>query len=158
MTNSVLSASQRKLNRLFLTSTYLTLALACVCLAYAEFGLMPEIVFVAGMVIVLLLVAYTAEGKWSLSNWGANLLGGAVAAGAGTWIVFRSMRPSGEYLQTIPWPASMLPFLGPVLMLLLPAKLLRPKTHADFWGLHGIGLVCVGLGCVIADDSTFGGL
>jgi hypothetical protein len=148
----------RKLNRLFLISTYLTLALACLCLAYAEFGLMPEIVFVAGMVLVLLVAAFLAEGKWSLSNRHANVLGGIVAAAAGIWMAYRMMGPSGGYLQAIPWPASMLPFLGPMLMLLMPAKLLRPKTHADYWGLHGVGLVCVGLGCVMADDSTFGGL
>src|SRR5262249_48038889 len=69
-----------------------------------------------------------------------------------------TMGPSGGALQTIPWPASMLPFLGPMLMLLLPAKLLRPKRNSDYWALHGIGLVCVALGCVMADDSTFGGL
>src|SRR5579864_735476 len=148
----------RGLDRLFVVSTYLTLALACLCLGYAEFGLMPEIVFVAGLVEALLLAAYLAEGKWSLTNRGANALGVVVAAAAGIWMAYRMMGPEGGYLQTIPWPASMLPFLGPMLMMLLPAKLLRPKTSADYWALHGIGLVCIGLGCVMADDATFGGL
>jgi transglutaminase-like putative cysteine protease len=156
MTITTHPTAARRLDRLFLISTYLTVALACLCLAYAEFGLMPEIVFVAGMAQVLLLAAFLAEGKWSLSNRSANILGGIVAGLAGIWMAFRMMGPTGGYLQTIPWPASMLPFLGPMLMLLLPAKLLRPKTNADYWALHGIGLVCVGLGCVMADDSTFG--
>jgi len=52
----------------------------------------------------------------------------------------------------------MLPYVGPLLMILLPFKLFRPKKTADFWGLHVIGLVCVGLGCVLADDAVFGAL
>jgi transglutaminase-like putative cysteine protease len=150
--------SDQKLERQFVTSVYLSLALACLCLTYAEFNLLPEIVFFAGVVEVLLVASFLAEGKWSLSNRAANVFGAVVAMVSGSWMVVQIMRPAGGPLQTIPWPTSMLPFLGPLLMLLLPAKLLRPKKIGDYWAVHGIGLVCVGLGCVLADDAVFGGL
>src|SRR5437588_793556 len=96
-----LPTSRPKLERSFLFSVYLTLGLACVCLTYAEYNLLPEIVFLAGVVEILLVVAFLAEGKWSLTNRTANLFGGVVAVVAGSWMVYQTMRPTSGVLQSI---------------------------------------------------------
>ena len=150
------AAVPARLNRYFLLSTYLTIILANVCLVFAEWKLMPEIRFVAAFVGLLLVTAYILEGRWSLSVIRANLLGGTIATVLGVWLTFQSLRPSHGLLRQIPWPTSLLPYLGPLLMLLLPAKMLRPKTPTDFWWAQLIGLACVGLSCVLADDPIFG--
>ena len=43
-------------------------------------------------------------------------------------------------------------------MILVPAKLFRPKHDGDFWGLHGIGLIAVSLGCALNGDLPFGAM
>jgi hypothetical protein len=41
-------------------------------------------------------------------------------------------------------------------MILLTAKVFRPKKPSDLWLLQGIGLLQVSLGCVLANDFLFG--
>src|SRR5262249_7979870 len=53
---------------------------------------------------------------------------------------------------------SLLPFFGPLLILLLLAKLFRPKEPRDFWALHLIGLMQVALACVLTGEPMFGAL
>ena len=59
----------------FHRSLYLSLALACTCLAYAEWPFLPEILGLSIVVGVALLVAYRLEGRWSLSLGAANAVG-----------------------------------------------------------------------------------
>src|SRR5262249_41715913 len=49
-----------------------------------------------------------------------------------------------------------LPYLGPILMLLIAALVFRPKRSAEIWWLQGMGLMAVALGSSMADDSVFG--
>jgi hypothetical protein len=49
-----------------------------------------------------------------------------------------------------------LPYIGPVLICLLLAKLFRPKQINDFWLLHTVGLMEVILACVLASEPLFG--
>lgn len=140
----------------FLLSMYVTLGMACVCLTYSELALMRQIIFFSAFSGGVLVLSYLLEGKWSLSTWAANLVGGLIAAFAGIWIAMQMQRPDGGLLVTLPFPTILLPYLGPLMMILLVAKLLRPKTMADHWGLQFIGLVCVALSCALADDATFG--
>src|SRR5262249_25672956 len=105
----------------------------------------------------LLILAYRLEGRWALTIRGANLLGFAIALGAFGYVAFQWFRPIGSSLiDTLPWPTSLLPYLGPLLMVLIPAKLFRPKHIGDIWSLHGIGLIAVALGCALAGDPFFG--
>ena len=53
-------------------------------------------------------------------------------------------------------PTKLLPYLGPVLMILIPVKLFRPKHIGDYWAMQGIGLLAVSLGCAMANDLIFG--
>jgi hypothetical protein len=131
------------------------LAIACACLVYAEWDLMPEIGFFAVVTAILVLIAYLVDGKWALSIGAANVVGGLIAGIAGVWAAYLTVRPTTGQMRSIPWPTSMLPFLGPFLMILLPAKLFRPKHVGDYWGLHFIGLVSVALACTLADDAFF---
>src|SRR4051812_13135512 len=141
----------------FYRSLYVTLGIACGCLGYAEWPFLPEIAVLAALVGVLLVMAYRAEGRWSLTIRSANYLGLAIMLGAVGYVAFQFVRPPGTSLiDNLPWPTSLLPFLGPLLMVLVPAKLFRPKHVGDIWSLHGIGLIAVALGCALAGDSFFG--
>lgn len=141
----------------FYRSLYLTLGMACACLGYAEWTFLPEIAVFAAIVGVMLALGYWAEGRWSLSIPAANALGGIIALGAIGYVAAQFFRPFGASLiDTLPWPTSLLPYLGPLLMVLIPAKLFRPKHIGDIWSLHGVGLITVALGCALAGDSLFG--
>jgi hypothetical protein len=141
----------------FHRSIYVTLGLACACLGYAELSFLPEMSAFAAVVGVLLIVAYYLEGRWALSIRAANILGGVIAVGAVAWVAYQFFRPwGGTLLDQLPWPTSLLPYLGPLLMILVPAKLFRPKHNGDFWALQGAGLIAVALGCALAGDILFG--
>lgn len=145
-----------QLLRSFRLSTYLTLAMACICLGYAEGDLLPESPYITGAVLLSLGVAYQLEGRWSLSLRAANFVGGALILILVGWIAFQFVRKPTDLVLHLPFPAFILPFLGPVLMILIPAKLFRPKHNGDYWAMHGIGLLAVALGCAMANDMFFG--
>jgi len=142
--------------RSFRLSTYLTLALACLCLGYAEGDLLPETPYITAVVIVLIAVAHRVEGRWSLSLQSANSVGAVLTLALIGWIGFQFVRGSSSLLDVLPFPAYLLPYLGPVLMILIPAKLFRPKHIGDFWAIQGVGLLAVTLGCAMANDAFFG--
>jgi transglutaminase-like putative cysteine protease len=139
----------------FHRSMYVTLGLACACLGYAELEFLPEISGLAAVVLVLLAVAYRVEGRWSLSIRAANITGGVIAAVALVWGAYQLFRVDSLFDQ-LPGPSGKLPFLGPLLMILVPAKLFRPKHNGDFWALQGIGLIAVALGCALTGEPIFG--
>jgi protein-glutamine gamma-glutamyltransferase len=139
----------------FHRSIYITLGLACACLGYAELAFLPEMSVFAGIVGVLLIAAYRLEGRWALSIRAANVLGGVIAMIAIVWVVNEFLHPSLALVDQLPSPTWLLPYLGPLLMILIPAKLFRPKHDGDFWGLQGIGLIAVSLGCALTGDPLF---
>ncbi len=142
----------------FRLSTYLTLAMGCVCLGYAEWDYLPEVTFFAGIVAVLMVIAFFADGtNWELSLSAANRLGLAIAVLAVCWLALQ-YRKTDSLMHTLPWPAGGLPFLAPLLMILVPAKLFRPKHVGDWWALQGVGLSSVGLGSSLSEDALFFGL
>ena len=142
--------------RSFRFSTYLTLAMAVLCLGYAEGTLLPESPYITAAVILLIGVAYQLEGRWSLSLRAANFVGGALTLMLIGWIGLQFVRKPTEVVQHLPFPAFLLPYLSPVLMILIPAKLFRPKHNGDYWAMQGIGILAVALGCAMAYDMFFG--
>jgi protein-glutamine gamma-glutamyltransferase len=140
----------------FRTSLYLSLALACAALAYSEGPFLPEMPVVAGFTGLLLLAAYWMEGRWALSLQAANIVGMFLAALLGIWVAYQFFRSGDGLMRQLPWPTSLLPYLGPVLMVLIPAKMLRPKHVGDYWAMQGLGLLAVALGCAMAGDAVFG--
>ncbi len=140
----------------FRLSTYLTLLMACLALGYSEIELLPEIPLIMAFLVMLLIVGYSLEGRWALSLGSANIVGGFLFGMLGIWALYQFVRPSIGLADQIPMPVRLLPYLGPVMMILIPAKLLRPKSHADYWAMQGIGLLAVALGCAMAHDGVFG--
>jgi len=140
----------------FRLSTYLTLALGCICLGYSEWDYLPEVTFFTGVVTILMVVAFfRADRKGiELSLSAANRLGAAIAVIAVIWLFVQYRRPE-SLMNTLPWPAGGLPFLAPLLMILVPAKLFRPKHVGDWWALQGVGLVSVGLASSLCEDPGF---
>ncbi|HZU34525.1 MAG TPA: transglutaminaseTgpA domain-containing protein [Gemmataceae bacterium] len=145
-----------RLDNAFRLSIYCCLVLASLCLTYAEQLYLPAF-FVFGLGFsVFLGAAYFLEGRWSLSLLGANLLGGGIGIGACAWLIYHILHPWLEVQTGISGAVALLPFVGPVLMVLVAAKLLRPKQVSDFWGLHSLGLLEVVLACVLAGQPIFG--
>jgi protein-glutamine gamma-glutamyltransferase len=136
-------------------SSYVTVALATACLGLAEWPFLAEIPFIVGAVAVVLILAYRLENRWRLSARAANGLGLIIAGGWTAWIIY-SFPQTGESLGTSPLPIRLLPYIGPMLMVLLLVKLFRPKRISDYWYLHGIGLVEVALACVLTGEAGFG--
>jgi transglutaminase-like putative cysteine protease len=139
-------------------SRQLTLTLACLCLGYAELPLLPGISVFVALVLLLLVVAFVLEPRWSMPIWLANVLGLAIAVGWGVWLVYRLLDGTDAFLSLIPLPAAVMPYVGPLLLLLLLVKLFRPQQARDFWLLQGIGLLQVALACVLTMDLVFVGL
>lgn len=140
----------------FRLSTYLTLGLACVCISYSEWDLLPEVTLFTVGVIILLLISFLTEDRFELNIKQANRIGFFIGLLTMAWLGWQFVRPSGGLMYVLPWPTSLLPYLGPLLMVLMPAKLFRPKHRGDWWAMHGIALVAVGLACAITDDVFFG--
>ncbi len=146
-------------SRAFRVSTYLTLLLACACLGYAELPFLPFMPYFLGGVGAFLLGAFLLEGRWAMSAWMANALGVVVAGVAAVWVsVLARAHAAGTDFSTgaIPWPAALLPHMGPLLMLLLLVKLYRPKKMNDYWLLQTIGFLQVALACVLSGEALFG--
>jgi protein-glutamine gamma-glutamyltransferase len=139
------------------------LGLASACLLYAEAFFLPPLLLVGLYLLAgVQILAFAAEGRrWVLPSWAANLLAGAVAGGGVAWIAAELNRPD-SVLASLPLPAGLLPYIGPILIGLLVVKLFRPPTPRDFWLLQGVGALQVALACVLATNPDsgvlFGGL
>ena len=138
----------------FRLSTYLTLALACLCVSYAEWTVLRQASYFGGVVLALLGVAFWCEGRYELDLSAANRLGFIIGIVAAGWIAVQFVNKN-SLIYTLPWPTSLLPYLGPLLMILMPAKLFRPKHTGDWWAMQGIGLAAAGLAAAIEDDAVF---
>jgi protein-glutamine gamma-glutamyltransferase len=144
--------------RPFRTAVYLALGLAVLALGLAGGDLLPEIPYMTALSLLLLLGAYLLEGRWQLSLRDANLMGLGLAALLGLWAIYQVVRPPTGLADTLPWPASALPYLAPVLMILLPAKMYRPKHIGDYWAMHGLALLAMAMACALAQDGVFVGV
>jgi protein-glutamine gamma-glutamyltransferase len=141
--------------RPFRISLYLSLGIAVGAIGVAGGDLLPEIPYITVFCLLLLGVAYALEGRFELSLRDANIVGLFMVALLGLWVVFQFVRAPTGLADTLPWPASALPYLAPVLMLLIPAKLLRPKHVGDYWTMHGLGLLAIALACALASEGGF---
>ena len=139
----------------FRNSLYISLALAMLCIGTAGHDLLPEFPYLTAFSLMLLGVAYAMEGRFELNLRDANLMGLFLSVMLGLWGIFQFVRPSTGLTEMLPWPASGLPYLMPVVLVLIPAKLFRPKHTGDYWTMHGLGLVSVSLACAMASDGVF---
>jgi hypothetical protein len=139
----------------FRFSTYLTLMLACACTGYAEWEYLPEVSFFTGIVAALMVAAFVCDRRgWVMSLQNANVLGGGIFLLAALWFGMHYRR-ADSLMNVLPWPAGGLPYMAALMMLLVPAKLFRPKHVGDWWALHGLGLAMVGVAGAMTDDVGF---
>src|SRR5262245_14875270 len=131
----------RRLDTAFRWSTFLTLVLASFCLAYAEEAFLPGILALVLPVGVLLAVAFVVEQRWTISLYASIILGLFIAAGAATWMAYQLVQPGSNLLDVAPRSTVLLPYVGPVLMVLMLAIMFRSKKVHDFWWLHTVGLL-----------------
>jgi transglutaminase-like putative cysteine protease len=142
-----------RLDLAFRLSTYLTLGSAAVCLGYAEESFLPGIGVFVGVFGVFLATTFFLERRWALRPLAANLVGLLIFAGTGLWIAWSLLRPSSASLrESVSWPTALLPYVGPLLMILVLAKLMRPKHSGDYWALQGMAVLQVALACALAND------
>jgi len=150
-------ACEMRTDRAFRLSFYTTLAISCLSLGVAEFYFIPWMMVLAVMAVGMIVLAYQKEGRWALNEELANILGLLIGASSLAWIYFQLPRSEEELVaRGIPWPAGLLPHVGPLLLGLLLVKLFRPKRHADFWSIQIIGLMMMMLACVLTGEILFG--
>lgn len=139
----------------FRFSTYLTLALMCVALGYAEYALLPEVAVFATLCVIGLGVLYFLESRVQfLSIPAAQRLGMMVGLLYLMWAAYRVKRElsSGEFMN-MGWHMFIVGMFGPLLMLLVVAKVARSDKHAgDYWTLHGVALTGIGLSAAFAEE------
>src|SRR5262249_55805925 len=93
---------------------------------------LPDIGFFVVPLCLLIVGAYVVEGRWVLSRRASNALGYVIAVGAMGWLIYPLLHLSTNLLSVAPWPAAFLPYLAPVLMVLVPHTLLRPNPPGVF--------------------------
>lgn len=138
----------------FRLSTFLALATASAALGIAESTLFPEVGVIAAVAVAALFIIYRLDDKAeSLSISSANLLGIAIALFYAMWAAFRVAREFRVHEFTnLGWQLLTLPLFGPILVLAVPAKLMRAeKTFRDWWMIHAIGLAQIAVAGTIAD-------
>ncbi|GIW79281.1 MAG: hypothetical protein KatS3mg105_1088 [Gemmatales bacterium] len=138
-------------DRQFRISVLLTLAAATICLGFTESKFFPGMEWFVLTILGLLALSYTISGRWQMSLGTANLIGVLVFAGAGCWMAFHLYQLSAAARG----PSLFLPYLGPVLMLLMVAKCSRLKSVADYWWLYLISLMEVVLASVFAVEALY---
>ncbi len=141
----------------FQLSCYVTLGLAAVCLGFAELFFLNWMPWFLASILLIFGLAWKNEGRWQLSEQGANSIGLVIAFAMLGWIVLQIPRNEEDLLAAgVPWPAGLLPHLGPLLMVLTAVKLFRPKKLPDFWALQLLGVMMVTLASVLAGEMNHG--
>lgn len=139
----------------FRFSTYLTLALACVAVGYAQAPMLPEVAVFAGLAAGTLAALYFIESRYTLLTISAaNRLGAIVGGAFLAWVGYRVKHETdtGEFAH-LGWPMLFVAMCGPLVLMLLAAKASRGEKHAgDYWALHGTALAGVGLAAAFADE------
>ncbi len=137
--------------------TYLTFALACLTLGYAEHELLPEVPYFAVLAVVGLGVLYFLESRVTfLSIPAANRLGLAVGILYLMWAGYRVKREvdTAEFAN-LGWHMVIVALCGPLVMMALVAKVARTDKHAgDYWAMHGIALAGVALAAAFAEEPA----
>lgn len=139
----------------FRVSLYAMLGLAILAVGVAGGDLLPEIPYMTMFSLVLLGAAFRIEGRWELSLRHANLVGFILVALLGLWALYQTIRPATGLMDNLPWPASALPYMAPVIMILIPAKMFRPKHVGDYWAMQGLGILAMALACAMTSEGLF---
>jgi hypothetical protein len=146
-----------RLEKVFRVSAYLTAALATVALGHAEEPFLPGITWFSLGIGMLFFVAFAIEKRWALSLRASNLLAVLVVVGAGLWLPYQFFHTATQLIE-LSGLLVILPYLGPILMVLLLLESFGTKRQSSFWWIHALGVLEIGLGCILASDLVFGGI
>jgi hypothetical protein len=135
---------------------YLTLALSCACLIHAEALYLPGIGWSLLPVLLLIAVAYHLEGRWALPDWAGSTLAGVICAGLMTVFIIQISQDADTFAALAPLPVLLVPYAGPMLVILLLIKLFKSRRPGDAWQLQTIGLLQAALACLLGGDPLFG--
>ena len=139
----------------FRFATYLTLFVACACAGYAEWEYLKEVSFFTGFVAASMAAAFACDRRgYAVSLRNANIVGGGIVLLTALWFGLHYRNPESP-MNTLPWPAGGLPYLVALMMVLVPAKLFRPKHVGDWWAMQGLGLSMVAVGGAMTDDGFY---
>jgi transglutaminase-like putative cysteine protease len=137
-------------------ASYLTLALSCACLIHAEAMYVPGIAWFQLPVLLLIAVAYRLEGRWALSDRTGSTLAALICAGLLTMFIIQIGQDTDTFAALAPLPMLLVPYAGPVLVVLLLIKLFKWRRPSDAWQLQTIGLLQAALACLLGGDPLFG--
>ncbi|MCX7665434.1 MAG: DUF3488 and transglutaminase-like domain-containing protein [Gemmataceae bacterium] len=145
------------LSRPFHVSVYVSLALSIIAVGISVVDLMPEVGILTLISLMALGTAFYLEGRRQLTLSQANFVGLILMGLAGLWLVSRliSGAKSDSPLSQLGWPTGFLPYFGPILIVLIPAKMFRPKHQGDYWTMNGLSLLSVALAGAMADGTEF---
>jgi transglutaminase-like putative cysteine protease len=144
------------LERVFRLSHFLTLALACAAYGYAVRPHLPEVGYGIVPVLLVLLLAYRIDGRRGLSFRMSAVFAIVIAAAAGLWMASVFTDPAQREQEAVQQVARLLPYGGCVLLVLMLAKLFRPKRADDYLSLLAIAFILVALACTLDSDFLFG--
>jgi transglutaminase-like putative cysteine protease len=136
-----------RLTSLFRFSSYLCLTLSTACLGLAESAQIEGTAIFYIAICLLLLGEYLTADRWLMPPGIANTVAILIVVGWLVWFALGYQTGSDDPL------GQLLPRAGPLLGVLMVAKLLRPKEVSDYWMLHLLGLVQVMLATVLALQS-----
>src|SRR5262245_34348502 len=118
-----------RLDWLFRFSLYLCLFVSTASLAFAVFGQLADTIVFYIPMLILIVVAYRLNDRWTLSVRASNILAVLIMIAWPAWL-FISLK--GNRVRTDELEVELvrlaLPFGAPLLSTLLLAKLFRPKT------------------------------
>jgi len=139
----------------FRFATCLTLVLACAGLGYSEWDLVAGVTLVTVLVISLIIAAFVWDRRLTLGLKASNLFGAGIALATVMWVATEVSQREDGFAALLLQPGLLLPYVGPFLMVLIPAKLLRPKHLGDWWTMQGIGLAAIALGASMSETGPF---
>jgi hypothetical protein len=146
-----------KIERGFLLSLYVSLALAVGALAYATAASYSSTALVlGGPFVALFVLAFFAEGRWTLNKFWTKVVPLVIAAGAGLYFANVLIHvPPGER-QTASAYVVAFERSPPVLFALLIAFLYLPKSAMRYWLLQGFGFTMAILAAALESDFLLG--
>lgn len=126
------------------------LAVSAIFLMIAEREFLDWPVLAAILAISLVAIAYeeSTEGRRPLPEAAGNIAGALVGIVGGGWALSQAL--ANRYM---PLSVALIPFVAALIPVLTVVKLLKRQIPRDFWVLQGLGLVQVGLGCVLGADD-----
>lgn len=117
--------------------------------AEREFLAWPILAAMLAVSVAAIVYEETTQGLQPLPDGMGNLLGGLIGILGGGWALSQALAN-----RFMPLSVALIPYLAALIPALTVVKLLRRQLPRDFWVLHGLAVVQVGLGCVLGAEDA----